>query len=230
MDDFDLDDILDSVDVNSLPVAPAASGIANSQSSGAKTQASNSNAASSASELNIDDLLEDVAESMLSSQSTAVTSAGSGVVASKASDATIMNDDIDDVSLGSHMHNKELSSWSAAIVNMPPEIRSKWNAYFEEDSQASCNSRFLLSDAYLGSDAISAKKVFQECVRKALKKNGVSEMKINDVMSAVLSDPVKYNELIAAFKRELLTTHKGEIMRDIDYDPKKFPNLASYFA
>jgi ribosomal protein L12E/L44/L45/RPP1/RPP2 len=224
MDDFDLENILDSVDVNSLPVASAPASVVSSKAS----VASNSSDVTIAlGDVDIDDLLEDVADSMLSNTSADTSSIGSP---SKGAPARNVDDDIDDVSLGSHMHNKELSNWSAAIVSMPPELRSKWNTFFEEDSMASCNSRFQLSDAYTGNDRISAKKVFQDCVRKTLKRNGVPEMKINAVMSAILSDPMKYNALIASFKEELLAQHKTEIVRDIDYDTQKFPNLAAHYA
>lgn len=200
MNDDDLDQLLDSVDIDELAAA----------------------------EIDMDNLLDDVADALLGDAGSLTATSGR-----RDADACGDHDDVD-LDLGTQQRAEECREWRAVTARVPPDLMAKWNRIFEGDVVPTESlSLFRTSDCYRGSSElpVQAKKLFQDCVRKALKNSKISEAQISSIMAHLLSDPLQHDAMMALFRKELLSVHAGRIEADPNYSPGgTFPNLDKYFA
>ena len=199
MDDVDLDMLLDSVDVDSM-ATPADT------------------------ELDMDGLLDDVADSLL----------GDGAACpSYAADQFC--DQEDELDLGSHQQAMAAKEWESAIARVPPDIRDRWSRIFTNDSIDSApRSRFRASDCYSGQShakvKVQPKQLLQDCVRTALKKTNMSDTQTREILASLVSDHDRYDALVLLFQKEILQAHMPEVKSDPNYivNGESYQNLRAY--
>lgn len=201
MDDDDLDLLLDSVDVDSLPAAAH-------------------------TDMDMDDLLDDIADSLLGEGATDPPAA---------SDAYC--DAEEELDLGSHQQAMATKEWQSAIARVPADMRDRWARMFAGDNiDAAPRSRFRASDCYSGQRQAKAtvqpKQLLQECVRKALKVSKSDDDQIREVLASLVSDHGRYDALVLLFEKELLREHVSEVKSDPNYvvSNERYKSLQAYCA
>ncbi len=207
MNQADLDLILDSIDIDDVPdpIRPEANLSSTPQNDGAAANGADD------MDIDLDELLDSVAEELLSRPPTIDQAAGQA-------DLGIKN-------------SIEYASFQAVISKLPSDIKSKWSHFFTEDPLEPTTTRLLPSDHYHGKVVVSGrKKIMQDCIRRALKRSGVSELKISEVIATLVSNPVEFEGLCEQFEVELLDMHKDEILNSPSFSSLRYPHLARYYG
>jgi hypothetical protein len=205
---MDLDDLLNEVDLNSLPIGgskvrPAAAGNLASKKPQAVTAKNN----------DLDAILD-----------AAITS--NNLNAAK-SDADLDN------GLKIRIVSDEIRPWLAASANVPKEFREKWTKMVKIDVDAELTTKFQLSYAYRLWDAPAPVKnginrSLQEIVRKAATSSGIDEAKVNQLLTIVnpVTDSENGKQLQEAFVKQLLEDYGSAIKQDSNFSAAHFPALA----
>ena len=133
---------------------------------------------------------------------------------------------------------QEIKPYLAATALVPPTLRDKWSGYVRRDNEIVIKSNFLPSTSYQQGDAsgapvaINSNKLLFDAVKSTTTRLGLSDAKSNKVISLV--NPATDNDvgkrLQAAYEKFIIKSKKKEIESDINYDPKRFPNLALLLA
>ena len=129
---------------------------------------------------------------------------------------------------------QEIKPYLAATALVPPILRDKWSSYVRRDYEIVIKSNFLPSNSYQQGDSSStlvppnSNKLLFDAVKASTQKCGISESKATKVAAVV--NPVTDNDvgkrLQVAYEKFIISSKKKEIESDINYDPKRFPNLA----
>jgi hypothetical protein len=217
--DFDLDDILNSVSIE---------GEGDGDGEGGQSLPP-----TAPSDFDMDDILNDVADSLLGEGHA---EGGAAAAAAGGGQAHYEDDDDElDSDLGAHLQAVDEREFLSAAARVPADVRARWTEMYGSDATAPQRpSRFRCSDSYSGGQPQQPKKVFQECVRRALKKSKVSESKIAEIIGALLSvPPAQHDAMMAAFQEQTLRVHRDEIKSDPNFADAKsedYPSLKSYIV
>lgn len=208
MNDDDLDQLLDSIDIDCLPSAD----IELKQS-----------------QMNIDDLLDDVANSVLIGEPSPTMTLPVELT------LPVGDDDLGELHLEAHQESLDQKEWLSAIGALPLDLRNKWSSLYNSDSNITRQGRFLASDNYLDSHSEKQQpsKLFQAVIRRALKRCHVGELKINEIMAGILSDPAVYEDLLLSFQEELLISQKAVVEMEpeyVDSNGMLYNNIREFYA
>lgn len=129
---------------------------------------------------------------------------------------------------------QEIKPYLAATALVPPILRDKWSSYIRRDNEIVIKSNFLASNSYQQGDMSGAaippnsNKLLFDAVKASTTKLGLNDTKANKIVSLV--NPATDNDvgkrLQVAYEKFIIKSKKKEIESDINYDPKRFPNLA----
>lgn len=128
----------------------------------------------------------------------------------------------------------EIKPWLAATANVPPEFRDKWTPMVRKDLSAKVVTKFLPSNAYRRWEAgaegkvMGENKLLQEMVRNAAIRCQFDDAKLGKLVSMAnpITDSEQATQLLEAYKKQLLKSHKNAIVNDVNYNPQRFPKLA----
>lgn len=127
-----------------------------------------------------------------------------------------------------------LKPWLAFSANCPKDFREKWTKMVKADGETEISSKFQASYAFRAWDAPLPSKnginrSLQEIVKKSALNCGLDEHKTNRLLTLVnpVTDSENGKQLQRAFAKQLIEDLAGDIKADPNYDPKRFPALAS---
>ena len=129
----------------------------------------------------------------------------------------------------------EIKPYLAATALVTPSIRDKWSSYVRRDNEIVIKSNFLPSVSYQQGDVNNERlvppnsnKILYDVVKTSATKCGFSDAKTNKIAAIVnpVTDSDVGKRLQVAYEKFIISSKKKDIESDINYDPKKFPNLA----
>jgi hypothetical protein len=128
----------------------------------------------------------------------------------------------------------DVKPWLAFTANVAKEYREKWTKMAKVDTETEITSRFQSSYAYKSWDGpIPTKnginRSLQELVRKAATVAKLDEVKAARLMTLVnpVTDSENGKQLQAGFAKQLITDYAKDIKDDPNFDPSRFPALAT---
>lgn len=119
-----------------------------------------------------------------------------------------------------------IKPWLAASANVPKEFREKWTAMVKNDRNAVIHSQLQPSNAYRSWDStpLNPTKILTELVRKAAATCNFDESKTVK-LQATFNPDLKH--LQSAYAAQIIKDLKETVLKDPNYDPAKYPNLAA---
>jgi hypothetical protein len=138
------------------------------------------------------------------------------------------------INVEEELQSPNYQAWIEAVSNVPEHVRSRWSAYLVRDSHIEVGQSLNTSDSYRSWDGqppnhVSVSKFLQEAVRNACMKCSFDERKTTTLLS--LTNPVEPGPgktLTAAYSKQILKDLKKSYSSDPNFDPKRFPHLATF--
>lgn len=130
----------------------------------------------------------------------------------------------------------EIRPFLAATALVTPNVRDKWTSYIRRDNNLQIKTKFLPSNEYQSGDSAplppNSNKILFEMVKSSTSKCGLNDTKSSKL--AALVNPSTDSEigkrLQIAYRRYIIESLKKDIESDINFNPEKFPNLATVLS
>lgn len=130
----------------------------------------------------------------------------------------------------------EIKPWLASSANVPKEFRDKWTSLVKVDRSAALLSALQPSNAYRSweSPPLNTSKIVYDLVRKTCAQpscafdEGKTSKLVASFSPTIETDYSK--QLQAAYAKQMMQDLRAHILSDPNYDPARFPQLATALA
>jgi hypothetical protein len=163
--------------------------------------------------IDLDDLLDEVAESFLTTDS-----------------EFQETDDIFGDSLNSHLQSEKKRNIDTSLYGVPIHLRKKWSEILLADVTVPESTQLRPSHAYLSWDNESYCPTFEKLIRETIVKSCSKCDLKTPLITAIEHALIDNQEVRRQYVELLISRQQNKIQRDPNYTPEKYPHLGAILA